>query len=133
MTPIQDHAYHLRQRLIRGDESAKRMHFQALVKMGVDEVEAANRSGYHHIVPIDKFLQRFGWTLVVGCTLILLGLYASTTAANMENKDKVQELTNLEQAVYRCMKGQPMMIGQEWFKCTCLSSDDPKGCPEEAK
>ncbi len=131
MTPIQDYAYHMRQRLIKDKRSAAQMHYQELIRKGLNEDDAANMSGWHPMIPVDKFLRRFAWTMVIGSLVILLGLYASTTAANMENKDKVKELTHLEHNVTWCMQGKPMKIGTEWFKCTCLSSDDPKGCPKE--
>jgi hypothetical protein len=133
MTPLQDHAFWTRQKLIRSKKNPEQLHYQALIAKGLSEVDAANMSGWHPIIPVDRFLRRFAWTLIVVCTTGMIVLYASSTAANMESKDKMQELTVLERAVTRCMKGAPMKIGQEWFKCTCLSSDDPAGCPEEAK
>jgi hypothetical protein len=133
MTPIKDHTWISRRGLLNGPEEAKRLHYQALIKLGVSETEAANRAGWHPMVPVDRWLRRFGWTLVIGGIAGLLVLYASSTAANMGHRDKLEELKNLEHNVTWCMQGKPMKIGQEWFSCTCLSSDDPKGCPEEAK
>jgi hypothetical protein len=132
MTPVHDHDTLIRKQLLAGSEKSRMMHYQSLIKQGVPEHEAANRSGWHPILPIDRFMKRVKGLLFIGAAVGILVLYAASTAANMESKDKMQELTVLEQAVYRCMKGAPMKIGEEWFKCTCLSSDDPKGCPEEA-
>ena len=121
MTPITDHARINRERLINGDEAARRMHFQALVKLGIDEVEAANRAGWHPAVPVDRFIRRFGWTLVVGCVAALLILYATTTAANMEHKDRVVSAANMEEALARCLNGERIELsdGTKWF---CLRS-----------
>jgi hypothetical protein len=69
----------------------------------------------------------------VAATLALFAAWNVAGAELMENREKAKELTNLENNVTWCMQGKPMKIGSEWFKCTCLSSDDPKGCPEEAK
>jgi hypothetical protein len=131
MTPIKDYGYWLRQRLIHDKRSVEQKHYQELIKKGLTEVDAANMSGWHPVVEIDKHLRRVGWALIWSCVTIFLFFYADLTAASMAKTDKLEELKNLEHNVTWCMQGKPMKVGSEWFKCTCLSSDDPRGCPEE--
>jgi hypothetical protein len=117
MTPLQDHAFWTRQKLIRSKKNPEQLHYQALIAKGLGEVDAANMSGWHPIIPVDKFLRRFAWTLIVACVTGMIVLYASTTAANMENKDKVVSAANMEEAFARCLNGEQIRLsdGTTWF------------------
>jgi hypothetical protein len=117
MTPLQDHAFWTRQKLIRSKKNPEQLHYQALIAKGLDEVDAANMSGWHPIIPVDRFLRRFAWTLIVACTTGMIVLYASSTAANMENKDRLVSAANMEEAFARCLNGEQIQLsdGTTWF------------------
>jgi hypothetical protein len=117
MTPIKDYAFWSRQRLIKDKRSAKQMHFQELIAKGLSEVDAANMSGWHPMVNMDAFFKKLAWTLIVVGLGGLLVLYASTTAANMENKDRVVSAANMEEAFTRCLNGEQIALsdGTTWF------------------
>jgi hypothetical protein len=117
MTPITDHARINRERLINGDEAARCMHFKALVKQGVDEVEAANRAGWHPILPVDKFIRKFAWTLIVGGVVGMLALWLGSAQALTIHKVAAQGSDNIEAAFARCLNGEQIRLsdGTTWF------------------
>jgi hypothetical protein len=117
MTPIQDHGRINRERLINGDESARRMHFQALVKIGINEVEAANRAGWHPVLPVDRFIRKFAWALIVVGVVGMLALWLGTAQALTIHKAATQGSANIEEAFTRCLNGEQIRLsdGTTWF------------------
>jgi hypothetical protein len=130
MTPIKDYAWKDRQWIIHGPDAPVQM-YKNLIKQGYSPYAAEQLSGYRTMDAFDRHFKIITRIVLVAAALALFAAWNIAGAELMDKREKMKELTHLENNVTWCMQGKPMKIGTEWFKCTCLSSDDPKGCPKE--
>jgi hypothetical protein len=100
MTPIKDSAWKDRQWIIHGPDAPVQM-YRRLIKDGYSEHAAQTLSGHHPLDEWDAFFKRFAWFMIVGCSAILLALYANASTANMD----IPDYKRTEAALVTCLNG----------------------------
>ena len=116
MTPIKDYAYHLRQRLIKDRRTAEQQHYQELIAKGLTETDAANMSGWHPLIPVDKFFRATAWYLIVCCVAGLLAIWVSSSHALMDARDAAVGAKVSEEILIDLFNGETVTLsdGTRW-------------------
>ena len=116
MTPIKDYAYHLRQRLIKDRRTAEQQHYQELIRKGLTETDAANMSGWHPLIPVDKFFRAAAWYLIVCCVAGLLFLWFANAGAAADARRGAEGAKVSEEILLDLFNGEAVTLsdGTRW-------------------
>jgi hypothetical protein len=88
--------------------------YRRLIKDGYSEHAAQTLSGHHPLDEWDHFFKRFAWFMIIGCSAVLLALYANASNANMDLPD----YKRTEAALIHCLNGGIIKLDSgEEFMC----------------